>query len=67
MNSPNLRQNQCSAADALLDQLELDLIALTTATLEDGDEAPIQCVDEFATEFLIQWTSPPGRTDCHPK
>jgi hypothetical protein len=60
MNSPNLRQNQCSADDALLDQLELDLIALTTATLEDGDEAPSQCVDEFATEFLIQWTRPPG-------
>jgi hypothetical protein len=60
MNSPNLRQNQFSADDALLDQLELDLIALTTATLEDDDEGPTQCVDEFATEFLIQWTTPPG-------
>jgi hypothetical protein len=60
MNSPNLKHNQFSAADALLDQLEQDLIALTTATLEDGDEAPAQCVDEFSTEFLLQWTMRPG-------
>jgi hypothetical protein len=60
MTSPNLQHTQCSATDALLDQLELDLVALTTATLEDGDEAPTQCVDEFSTEFLIQWTTRSG-------
>ena len=60
MNSPKLKPNQCIAADALHDQLEIDLIALTTATLEDGDEVPTQCVDEFSTDFLLQWTMRPG-------
>lgn len=58
MTSPKLQHNQCIAADALHDQLETDLIALTTATLEDGDQAPTQCVDEFATDFLLQCKRP---------
>jgi hypothetical protein len=45
--------------DALHDQLEHDLVALTTATLDD-DAAPTQCVDEFSTEFIMQWSVPPG-------
>jgi hypothetical protein len=60
MTSPNLQHSQRDAADALHDQLELDLLALTTATLEDGDAAPCRCVDEFATEFLIQCSMRPG-------
>jgi hypothetical protein len=59
MNSPNLFPIQSSASDALHDQLERDLCALTTATLDD-DEAPNQCVDEFSTEFIMQWSVPPG-------
>ena len=60
MNSPKLQTNQRIAADALHDQLEIDLIALTTATLEDGDEVPTQCVDEFSTDFLLLSTIRPG-------
>lgn len=59
MTSPNLHHSQRSAPDALLDQLEQDLLALTTATLDD-DMPPSQCVDEFSTEFLMQWSVPPG-------
>jgi hypothetical protein len=59
MNSPNLSPLQSSALDALHDQLEHDLVALTTATLDD-DAAPTQCVDEFSTEFIMQWSVPPG-------
>jgi hypothetical protein len=60
MNSPNLFPTQRSAPDALLDQLERDLLDLTTATLEDDAPAPAECVDEFSTEFLMQWSTPPG-------
>lgn len=59
MNSPKLQSNQCIAQDALLDQLETDLVALTTATLEDCDEVPTERVDEFSTEFLLQYTIRP--------
>ncbi|MFL6674854.1 MAG: hypothetical protein ACJ8LG_16365 [Massilia sp.] len=60
MNSPNLFPSQRSAPDALFDQLELDMLALTTAALDGDDAAPNQCVDEFSTEFLMQWSVPPG-------
>jgi hypothetical protein len=60
MTSPNLSPTQASAADALFDQIERALVALGTATLDDDDAPPAQCVDEFSTEFLMQWSMPPG-------
>jgi hypothetical protein len=44
--------------EAQFDRLERELIALTTAELDD-DVAPAQVVDEFATEFLQDLTRPP--------
>jgi hypothetical protein len=60
MNSPNLSPKLRSAPDALLDQIEHDLLELTTAPLDDDHVVPAQCVDEFSTEFLMQWSTPPG-------
>jgi hypothetical protein len=65
MNYQNLFPSQRSAPDALHDQLERDLLDLTTATLDDDAPAPAQCVDEFSTEFLMQvgWAiRPPARS-----
>jgi hypothetical protein len=53
MNSPNLRPIRPGAADALCDELEHELLALTTASLDDEDAMPPP-VDEFATEFLLE-------------
>lgn len=58
MTSPNLQRTQPSAADALLDQLERDLVALTTASLDEEAAAPAAVVDEFDIEFLAHWTLP---------
>ena len=41
-----------SAADALFDQIEQDLLALTTAPLDTRAGEPPQCVDEFADDFF---------------
>ena len=61
MNSPNLQPIQHSAPDALLDELEHELLALTHASLDDdGDELPAPLVDEFATEFLVELSRPPS-------
>jgi hypothetical protein len=60
MTSPIPTNLHRSAADALFDQLERDMFALTTAALDGEDGAPNQCVDEFSTEFLMQWNIPPG-------
>jgi hypothetical protein len=60
MTSPNLFPSLRSAPDALLDQLERDLLDRTTAALDDDELMPAQCVDEFSTEFLMQWSTPPG-------
>ena len=60
MNSPNLQPIQRSAHDALFDDIEHELLALTTASLDnDGDELPAPFVDEFATEFLVELSRPP--------
>ena len=60
MNSPNLQPTQRSASDALFDDLEHELLALTTASLDDGgSDLPAPSVDEFATEFLIELSRPP--------
>jgi len=58
MTSPNLQPTQLSAADALLDQLERDLAALTTASLDEHDAAPAVVVDEFDEDFLAHWALP---------
>ena len=67
MNSPNLHITQLSASDALFDDLEQELLALTTASLDEDDGLPGTCVDEFANEFLAEMSltetgRPNGRT-----
>ncbi|GAB3405243.1 hypothetical protein NX774_04610 [Massilia agilis] len=59
MTSPNLPFLLNGAApDALFDQLECELVALTTAPLDEDELAPTQVVDEFATEFLLDLVRP---------
>lgn len=59
MNSPILQFIFNGAApEALFDQIERDLVALTTAPLDD-ELVQTQVVDEFANEFLMDWTKPP--------
>jgi hypothetical protein len=53
MNSPNLPFLQNGAeADAMFNELEQDLLMLTTAQLDEDEVVPAQVVDEFAIEFL---------------
>ena len=56
MNSPKLRTIQHSAPDALFDDLEQELLDLTTASLDDDGGAPSAptSVDEFDNEFLAE-------------
>jgi hypothetical protein len=61
MNSFNPSSNQRSSLDALFDQIEHDLLALTTASLDAQAAAPRQSVDEFANEFLGHWLLPKRR------
>ncbi|MGJ7914057.1 hypothetical protein ACI48D_01065 [Massilia sp. LXY-6] len=49
---------ECSATDALFDQIEQELLALTTAPLEGRATEPPQCVDEFADDFFSYWSMP---------
>ena len=64
MTSPNLQSLIYGAApEAHFDQLERDLVALTTAALDEDELAPAQVVDEFATEFLMELTRPPQGSD----
>ena len=58
MNSPNLSSILRGTPDALYDDVEHDLLALTTASLDDEDGIPPP-VDEFATEFLLECSRPP--------
>lgn len=60
MTSNNLHISQCNAPDALLDIVERKLLALTTAALDGDDAVPVRWVDEFSTEFLLPWSTPPG-------
>jgi hypothetical protein len=46
----------CSAADALFDKLEQDLLALTIAPLDVRAGTPLQVVDEFADDFPSSWS-----------
>lgn len=60
MNSPKLPSILRGAPDALFDDIEHELLALATASLDnDGDDLPAPCVDEFATEFLVELGRPP--------
>jgi hypothetical protein len=61
MNSTNHTPQELSACDALFDQVERDLLALTNVALEAADAAPPVCIDEFANEFLGHWSMPPRR------
>lgn len=65
MTSPNLQPTQRSAADALLDQLECELAALTTASLDEEETAPAVVVDEFDEGFLAH-RALPGRPVARP-
>ena len=58
MNSPKLSSTLRGAPDALYDDVEHDLLALTTASLDDEDGIP-PTVDEFATDFLLECRQPP--------
>lgn len=58
MNSQNLHQTPGIVSEALLDRLEHEMLALTTATMDEQDERPRQIVDEFAPEFLLFRSSP---------
>ncbi len=58
MTSYNLHSLQAGPSEALLDLVEQQLLALTTASLDD-ESRPIQLVDEFATDFLLGAAEPP--------
>ena len=58
MNSPKLPTLLRGAPDALYDDIEQALLALTTASLDDEDGVP-STVDEFSTDFLIGGSRPP--------
>jgi hypothetical protein len=59
MNSQNLPSLHSGVeADAMFNELEQDLLSLTTAMLDD-EIVPTQLVDEFATEFLRELARPP--------
>jgi hypothetical protein len=61
MNSTNFPCFPAGAHDALLDQIERKLLALTTAPLDARDTVPRRCVDEFADDFLVYVSQPPRR------
>jgi len=55
MNSPKLPTLRHSAPDALFDDIEQDLLELTTASLDDdGIATAPTSVDEFDNEFLAE-------------
>ena len=59
MNSPKLPPTLSSAPDALFDDLEHELLALTIASLDDDELLSAPPVDEFANEFLVELSRPP--------
>jgi len=59
MNSPILRTILLGAPDAPYDDIEHALLALTTASLDDGSLLGA-CVDEFEIDFLIGSSPPPA-------
>jgi hypothetical protein len=61
MNSTNHTPQEHGAHEALFDQVERQLLALTTASLDVSDGVARVCVDEFANEFMAHWRMPPRR------
>jgi hypothetical protein len=60
MNSPNIPfLHNGAESDAMFNELEQDLLMLTTARLDEDELVPSQVVDEFATEFLRELARPP--------
>ena len=54
MTSPNLHITQLGALDAMFDDIEQELLALTTASLDEDETLPGTSVDEFANDFLSE-------------
>ncbi|MFK3736496.1 hypothetical protein [Massilia sp. TN1-12] len=61
MNPTDHFLSQVSARDALYDQIERELRALTIARLDGTDGAPRQVVDEFADDYPLCFRMPPPR------
>lgn len=67
MNSSKLPSLRQRAPDALLDDIEQDLLDLTTASLDDDASSPsiTTSVDEFDNEFLAELSlTDSGRPPC---
>ncbi|MBF6907362.1 hypothetical protein HN295_19550 [Acinetobacter baumannii] len=58
MNSPIHSTLQTGAPDALYDDIEQALLALTDVPLDDA-ALPGACVDEFDIDFLVGLSPPP--------
>lgn len=56
--SPFEQSGQTVVDEALLDQIERELVELTTTLPGDEPLASPHCVDEFSNEFL-NWSMPP--------
>jgi hypothetical protein len=68
MNPIDDHPSQANAPDALCDQVERELRALTIARLDGCDGMPRRCVDEFADEFLAHFQMPsPYSPDTPPE
>ncbi|TFW33574.1 hypothetical protein [Massilia horti] len=59
MKTTKLFPSLCSPSEALFDQIERDLLALSTAALDD-EAPPSGCVDEFSNEFPLPLRRPPN-------
>jgi hypothetical protein len=62
MNSTNFPSDRPTGHDALFDQIERELAALTHAPLEAATGGGRRCVDEFSNDFL-NWSMPSQRDD----
>lgn len=61
MNPSDHFISQSNAHDALYDQIERELRALTIARIDGTDGAPRQVVDEFADDYPLCFRRPPPR------
>ncbi|MDN4052867.1 hypothetical protein QPK32_07240 [Massilia sp. YIM B02763] len=59
MNPTDHFLSQVNAREALYDQIERELRALTIARLDGTDGAPRQAVDEFADDYPLCFRMPP--------
>ena len=60
MKSPHTPPPLSGADDALFDDIERRLQALTTVLLHVPPPVPARCVDEFEDGFLLQAGPPPA-------